>query len=102
MTEIPKNFDEYEKLFSFSTRYDDIGVWADPNGYTIEVTDGRRDAYYKVTKDDVRKLNVELGFDPDLDFIEMLKKIKAQSRAGKFYEVLRDNVKTDFVWFSGF
>jgi hypothetical protein len=50
----------------------------------------------------VRKLNVELGFDPDLDFIEMLKKIKAQSRAGKFYEVLRDNVKTDFVWFSGF
>ncbi len=39
MTEIPKNFDEYEELFSFDTPLDTIGVWFDPEGYKIEMTE---------------------------------------------------------------
>jgi hypothetical protein len=102
MTEIPKNFDEYPKLLEFSTRTDGIGIWEHPDGYTIEVTDGYRDAYYKITPTEVQLLNEVFGFKRDLDFIESLKQLVAADRGEEFRKALVAEFKTQHVWISGF
>ena len=102
MTEIPKNFDEYPKLLEFSTRKDDIGIWEHPEGYTIEVTDGYRDAYYKITPTEVQLLNEIFGFEKDLDFIESVKRVLKTKSATYFHQALYENIKPEFTWVSGF
>ncbi len=102
MTEIPKNFDEYPKLLEFSTRKDDIGIWEHPDGYTIEVTDGYRDAYYKITPTEVKLLNEIFGFEKDLDFIEGVKRVLKTKSATYFHQALYENIKPEFTWVSGF
>ena len=102
MTEIPKNFDEYPKLLEFSTRKDDIGIWEHPDGYTIEVTDGYRDAYYKITPTEVKLLNEIFGFEKDLDFIESVKRVLKTKSATYFHQALYENIKPEFTWISGF
>ena len=102
MTGIPKNFDEYPKLLEFSTRKDDIGIWEHPDGYTIEVTDGYRDAYYKITPPEVQLLNEIFGFEKDLDFIESVKRVLKTKSATYFHQALYENIKPEFTWVSGF
>ena len=102
MTDIPKNFDEYPKLLEFSTRKDDIGIWEHPDGYTIEVTDGYRDAYYKITPTEVKLLNEIFGFEKDLDFIEGVKRVLKTKSATFFHQALYENIKPEFTWVSGF
>jgi hypothetical protein len=102
MTEIPKNFDEYPKLLEFSTHRDDIGIWEHPDGYTIEVTDGYRDAYYKITATEVQLLNELFGFKKDLDFIKAVKRV-LRTKSGKyFHQALYENIKPEYTWISGF
>ena len=102
MTEIPKNFDEYPKLFDFNTRTDSIGIWKHPDGYTIQITDGYRDAYYKITPTEVQLLNKVFGFKKDLDFIESVKRVIKTKSGTHFYRALIDNVQPEFTWVSGF
>ena len=102
MTDIPKNFDEYPKLLEFSTRKDDIGIWEHPDGYTIEVTDGYRDAYYKITPTEVKLLNEIFGLEKDLDFIESVKRVLKTKSATYFHQALYENIKPEFTWVSGF
>ena len=102
MTDIPKNFDEYPKLLEFSTRKDDIGIWEHPDGYTIEVTDGYRDAYYKITPTEVQLLNEIFGFEKGLDFIESVKRVVKTKSATYFHQALYENIKPEFTWVSGF
>ena len=102
MTEIPKNFDEYEELFSFDTPLDTVGVWIDPEGYKIEMTDGRRDAYYLFTTEEVVKMNKLMNLPEGQDFIESLKQLVAADRGEEFRKALVAEFKTEYFWISGF
>ena len=114
MTELPHVTSNGASSYSFQTSRDSIKIYTEGPCFKVEVTDGYRDAFYKLTPYDVETLAEAMGMLPHLGwliykgmelqlaFLYTLAEIVKQARADEFHMALYNNVKPEYVWLSGF
>ena len=100
MTEIPKNFDEYPKEYSFEASNHDVAIYGYPLKYTIHMYTSFSESFYEFSKEDMQRFNELMQLPEQQNFIESVKQLVDAGRAVECKEAIRDNFDTTFTWIS--